>query len=900
MKLSVLLMSASALLCHGPWAFAQCTPDPISGDDLNVLRGYVAYYGRPADPSGLDFWSGRLAQEGSLGSIIQDFGSSQEFTDRYGELSDEQLVTGIYQQLFARNPDAGGLNFYTSELSAGARTLQSIALDVLFGAQNADADIVANRLLAAAHFTRTARALAADDQAFDGDAMASLLALVGTDPAEADIACGFYDMMLAALSTQLAASFQVSKVNDTNDGACTGDCSLREAVAAAGSVNGRALIQVPAGSYSLSMGQLIVRGDVIITGAGQDSTTISGASASRVFMVPEDSPDSTFALRHLRVTAGAGEFGGAIQNFGTLVLDRSTVSDSVAFNGGGVFNKNRVALFGSRLTMNQAQSINNNTGFGGGLLDEGGVYGVFSSQIDGNTAPFNGAGILASGSGYIADAVFSGNQSDAIGGAIDSTGSVVVVASTFTDNTADDGGAIAMQTEQSSATIRGSSFSGNRALGLDLGGGGALFNFQGDLSVSDSLFTANRALGEGGGAIETNGPMDVSASTFIANIAEMHAADELPGDTAPGFGGAILVIADNTVTIRDATFTDNIASNSGGAIYNDQRNQLTIERSLFTGNQAQGLFSLRPGGFGGAINTEGNLTLSDSELRGNTAKESGGALGVKFAVVTLSNTVLAENTADFGGAIVNFSQGATLSITGGSLLDNSAGELGGAIHATFASQQTLSNVTVSGNVARTNGGALYNSQSAVSSITGGSISNNRVELSNSFGGGIHNDGTLTIEQSQISGNRAGEGGGGIINNLGATLIIRETDLLNNVAANGAGIAAYSGSVTIEDALLQGNTATGFGGGLLIDSASATLRRTQLRLNTAGIGGGLSVNNAAGSLLLESVNISDNSAPDASALANFGSLSAQSTTISGNCNNQATFIDLGGNSIDCNL
>jgi len=49
------------------------------------------------------------------------------------------------------------------------------------------------------------------------------------------------------------AIFTVNKVADTNDGACSSDCSLREAIVAANLAPGADSITVPAGTYTLTI-----------------------------------------------------------------------------------------------------------------------------------------------------------------------------------------------------------------------------------------------------------------------------------------------------------------------------------------------------------------------------------------------------------------------------------------------------------------------------------------------------------------------------------------------------------------------------------------------------------------------------------------------------------------------
>jgi hypothetical protein len=133
------------------------TSYPLTSFDY-VQKSYVAYYGRPADPAGQDYWTARVDTEGSLGAIIQAFGNSDEFNRRYGNLDYSALVTKIYQQALGRDPDPAGLAYYVGELVAGRRTLQSITLDVANGATTApDSIVVANRLEVAAFYTEAVK-----------------------------------------------------------------------------------------------------------------------------------------------------------------------------------------------------------------------------------------------------------------------------------------------------------------------------------------------------------------------------------------------------------------------------------------------------------------------------------------------------------------------------------------------------------------------------------------------------------------------------------------------------------------------------------------------------------------------------------------------------------------------
>lgn len=120
--------------------------------DLTQLM-YVAYYGRPADPGGLTFWADSFDASADLTAQLAEFGNSQEFIDGFGTLSSSELINGLYQQLFNRDADSGGLSFYTDLLSSGAATLASIAKDIAVGALGSDKTLIDNKVAVANYFT---------------------------------------------------------------------------------------------------------------------------------------------------------------------------------------------------------------------------------------------------------------------------------------------------------------------------------------------------------------------------------------------------------------------------------------------------------------------------------------------------------------------------------------------------------------------------------------------------------------------------------------------------------------------------------------------------------------------------------------------------------------------------
>jgi len=172
----VSVVTLVSLLTLSPVALAL--DDCSEANTTKIQQIYVAYYGRPADPGGLTHWCGKLQDGGSVNSIITAFGTSAEYTDRYGTLSNTELVVNLYQQMLGRNPelDAEGSNFYYQRLDSGASNLQGIAIQVLNGALNnegVDGTIIDYKVQIAELFTSQFSLFTADMDAAAVEALAA-------------------------------------------------------------------------------------------------------------------------------------------------------------------------------------------------------------------------------------------------------------------------------------------------------------------------------------------------------------------------------------------------------------------------------------------------------------------------------------------------------------------------------------------------------------------------------------------------------------------------------------------------------------------------------------------------------------------------------------------------------
>ena len=81
-----------------------------------VARLYFAYFVRPPDKGGLDYWVNRYKGGMKLSAISSNFAASSEFTNKYGNLTNRQFVEKIYNNLFERTGDPSGVNYWTGKL----------------------------------------------------------------------------------------------------------------------------------------------------------------------------------------------------------------------------------------------------------------------------------------------------------------------------------------------------------------------------------------------------------------------------------------------------------------------------------------------------------------------------------------------------------------------------------------------------------------------------------------------------------------------------------------------------------------------------------------------------------------------------------------------------------------
>ena len=331
-----------------------------------------------------------------------------------------------------------------------------------------------------------------------------------------------------------------------------GDCSLREAIAAANTDaavdacragRGADAIRLKAGSYVLSSAaQLEIAGDLTIRGAGAEDTVIDAAQLSRVLHIAGWSVE----LEGLTIQGGLAPFDAGILNDGTLFLTHSIVrGNSAETSNGGITNLGAMVIADSSIVGNVAVQE-----FNGGIFNGAGArLTLVDSTVSDNTANLSNGGIANLGAMAIVDSLVSGNvaTSEHQGGIFNGVGATLtLVDSTVSENTANlSNGGI---NNAGTLEIFGSSIVGNAAREFN----GGIFNAAGaTLSLVNSTVSGNTASQSNGG-IFSFGTLELVHTTLTAN--------------AGGVNGGVFGGAGSRVTLKSSIVAGNAGRDCTGPI----------------------------------------------------------------------------------------------------------------------------------------------------------------------------------------------------------------------------------------------------------------------------------------------------------------------------------------------
>ncbi len=399
---------------------------------------------------------------------------------------------------------------------------------------------------------------------------------------------------------------------------------------------------------------LTISADLTLNASGHN-VIINGGNSNRIFRVNRG---VTLTLKGLTLAngrsgdnqtnsiPGVGGSGGAIFNDGGVVI----LEDCILFNHLTLGSNG--ANGDSAVNGEGRDGDDGGSGKGGAIFNNGGVLLITRTAFSRNSATGgqggNGGGGSESGNGN--DGGDGGNGGVGLGGAIYNTsgGVLEMFDSTFANN-------------QVAGASGGSGGTGSGALGFagspgssSIGGGGAIFNESGRVTVNNCTFSANSCFGaagnggnlgvgarngfdgrKGSGALgaalfNDGGACAITNATFFANVVVGGNGGNGGGGGGTGFGG-------------DGGSGGEGGNANGAGFYNRHNGTASLVNCTFSSNNTLS-------GVGGAVGVGGGFA-GRSGQRGGDGLGSGGGIFNEEGTVTLKNTVLAytEGGGNCGG-----------------------------------------------------------------------------------------------------------------------------------------------------------------------------------------------------------------------------------------------------------
>ncbi|MCW2800829.1 MAG: hypothetical protein JWQ70_2301 [Aeromicrobium sp.] len=575
------------------------------------------------------------------------------------------------------------------------------------------------------------------------------------------------------------------------------------------------------------------------------------------------------------INVAAGTYTGA-----TIFSTKgaNVVGTGAIFDANNVAATSVMAVTGAvtvKLTNVTLRNGTNNSTFGGGLRVQtaGAVVTGTNVTISGNKSALGGGAAVYAGTTLnLTDSTISGNSGATTGGgAIYNAGTTSLTNVAVTGNSGTNGAGL-YNAPGGTLTATNGSISGNTA--SSVGGGmyvGATTTLTG-VNVHDNtaLYGGGVAVGNAATLNVNNGAISNNSVTAAAQLQGWGGGVYVAGKTASAATG-VLNIDGTTLNSNFAAGGANAGAGLGGAILT--LGTTSIKGASFSGNRVTGTGLL--GGYGGAIYHGANapavptLTISDTTIAGGgvTNATAGGAIAAVSAFDATRLTV-SGNTATVGGGIYTT---ANMTLTDSSVKDNKApsasASVGGGIAAarpttTTTSTLTLDNTDVTGNTSGVYGGGLALGFGVTTEIRNGSKVDSNVALD---GAGAFNSGALTVRDSSVSSNDAAFQGGGVYNgSVTATdtpsLTLNNAAIDDNTAASGGGglLTIKGATLTSTDGHVNGNSAIGGGGLAVGDGAPASFDGTDFIGNTASnLGGGAIL--SSGDLSISHATLRDNTA-----------------------------------------
>lgn len=584
-----------------------------------VQKMFVAYLGRAASASAQEYYADLLDANEANGKAVlfDDLYNGAEAKALYAGMTNDQIITQIFQNCFNRDPAFAGLTYYYDAIGAGTFNILEAAAVIANDANAADSAILVAKQTAADKITTEIGSDADALANYTGNASEARESLNKvTDTASA----AAYDATaeLAAISggNQIGTTFTLTTLQDIP--AMTADNDT---------VNGAQT------TYTGT--------DIIADNTATDADVLNVTATADITATPTVSGIETVNFNLDSFTSA----GGNAAHF-------EVAADNVA--AGGAINVN-VTKSGSSISTAVVTGLvtGSNVTFGSAIATAATVTGADNAAL---TATSSALAIEANSGGTLTAATLTGTgaatttttmttDSDAAATLTTTASDMTVAAATAKTvviNSAKD--VDANTTDLSAATSVNITAGDEVDVGLDaaaavtVSAGGALLTSQIDDAAGNTLKTVNVsgngtahtfdiADSEGVTAVNISGSQDVSVTTSAANVGALTNDQITVTDSSTGTSTMILTASGDVDTSTIGTDVIKISGDNTGTLEVASGQTLTVTVDQ-TGMNIDGSDA-------GAASNTATLILNDGNTAANAAVDTGGLVLTDLSAVTI-------------------------------------------------------------------------------------------------------------------------------------------------------------------------------------------------------------------------------------------------------------------------
>ena len=130
----------------------------------HLQKLYVAYFGRPGDPSGINYWLSRSSNSLTLQEISEELSRQEEYKYFSIDKSFESKINRLYLNLFNRKADFDGLNYWKEKIKYKGYKISDIVYKLIFSSKKShlidsnqekiDSSVLEYKIFAAEIFTK--------------------------------------------------------------------------------------------------------------------------------------------------------------------------------------------------------------------------------------------------------------------------------------------------------------------------------------------------------------------------------------------------------------------------------------------------------------------------------------------------------------------------------------------------------------------------------------------------------------------------------------------------------------------------------------------------------------------------------------------------------------------------